>query len=610
MVQSHPEEVRVLLWNPKTAEHAMAMLRDEARDLAPDTAVALARELLNAGKRMDKNEPNWPDAVRDLLRQREDASATYWRVKAKKFEPKPAKGLQRAFRERLPFYSFSEAKSVQNFNGKLGQEGQKYVCAHLAEAVKDDPKTFLKRISLQDVSWLNHARLRERRRELRHVRGRRTVPFTPENFGRLLVRVAGLVRPDETRSFAVYYVTAIRDAHGHGMRVFLKKGFSSTSPRQLGEHAMDLKVSFYDPNVTGDMKHLRVWPEDLETMPLEVFTDDRTSKVLGLALDDDEELAQALGDQFIASETNNKNTYLQIGRYLNALASGNLPDMRRAEAMVWQGRGFKSLNSRAAQLAEALSFALQDAHAEEIRELARSRPLLELLETGTLEMLVRAKTVKGWPGLHNALSRGHAEAVLAFEELLAQVAHRLEKKALADAILDAVTGTTGLGGAMLRGHHKAVQAFGQLILRFQKELGEAVVERILFAHDKRVVHGLQSALQSNQGAAIRAYGEVVQAVALRPSTRAALLMEPMGLASAIDQGHGEAVLAYLDVVIAFQPQLEDRGWSLWTQVHRVCMKRFYCLPFIWVKRPVYQALLTKHPEVQAKIDQMRRQLKP
>lgn len=367
---------------------------------------------------------------------------------------------------------------------------------------------------------------------------------------------------------------------------------------------MALKVSLYDPNVTGDMKHLRELPENLGRLSLPDFGVDQMGDVWGMELDD-EGLAQALGGQFIESEKNNKNTYLQLGRFLSALAIGNLPEMRRAANLAQQGRGFKSLNSRVEQLAAALDYALQDGHAPEVRELANSASLLAALENSALEPLVLAKNHKGGRGVAHAVMFGYHDTVVAFGELLAAVEHRLEPAVIAKAIVV----PHGLGEAMKRGHQKAVQAFGQMLLKFREHLDEAAMQRTLFAHDKSRVPGLRSALENNQSAVIRTYGEMVQAVGLRPSRRAELFLDPVGLETAINQGHGEAFMAYLDVVIALQPQLEDRGLSLWKLVHSACMKRLFCLPCLWVKKASYRALLVKHPDVQAQFDRMRCNLK-
>lgn len=257
MAKAHPHEVSVLLWKEAVAREAKELLRHAEETLLPEGAAeALARALLNAGRRLAVDSPQWPASVRELLRKRTAANADYWASKLRKFKDHPVKDGIPCFKAKgAPFLSKSEQRSTLDQNLKLGEKGKRFACAHLAEAIQDDPKTFLKRISLRDVSFLDHTALCKRALEARHRQGSTSVQFALENFGRLLVRVASGVRPGERRSFGVWFTRVDTDSVwpyekylarrgkkfslGHDMRVFLEKSPES----RVDEDSMGLKVT-------------------------------------------------------------------------------------------------------------------------------------------------------------------------------------------------------------------------------------------------------------------------------------------------------------------------------------------------------------------------------
>ncbi len=205
MARTHPQEVTVLLWKPEVAREAMVLLRYAQETATPEEASkALAHALLQAGH--DLTGRAWPASVLELLQNRKKDNVDYWASKVQKFRGHPVKDDLPCFKERgLPFLSLSKQKSAVNLNARLGEAGKRFVCAHLALAIQDNPKAFLTRISQRDVGFLDRTVLNQRHRESRSRLGLSAVQFTPENFGRLLVRVACGVPWGGVRSFEVSY---------------------------------------------------------------------------------------------------------------------------------------------------------------------------------------------------------------------------------------------------------------------------------------------------------------------------------------------------------------------------------------------------------------------
>ena len=84
-----------------------------------------------------------------------------------------------------------------------------------------------------------------------------TINFNPARMGKLLMRLALDVKLGEPRSFRVGWFGA---GIGHGMRIFLEKtgdGF--------------FKVGLYEPNVSGNISHLKVLPEKLAALKFDDF---------------------------------------------------------------------------------------------------------------------------------------------------------------------------------------------------------------------------------------------------------------------------------------------------------------------------------------------------
>lgn len=587
MARTHPQEVSVLLWKPEVAREAMALLRHAQDTSTPeDTMVALAHALLQAGHSLTGRA--WPASVLELLQNRKKANADYWASKVQKFRGQPPKDGLPCFMERgLPFLSLSKQKSAVNLNTRLGAVGKRLVCKHLAMAIQDNPKAFLTRISQRDVSFLDRAALGLRHQESRSRVGLSSVLFTPENFGGLLVRVACGVPWGAVHSFGVSYCqpdvntfwpfdersrASKRFATGHAMRVFLEK--SSKGP--LGDaDPMGLKVSFYEPNVTGDMTHLRVLPEHLAKLSLRPFDRrDLCALVDVLSLDvGDPFLAQALAGQFVS-----RGVEAQVSSFLEALGKGNLHEMRSA-ASVLQTMGETAhgrLNRHSRELAFAVTMALRNNSADVLVELARS-PLLQALVTSTLTDVVLAQR---W-GLGCAAQRRAVAAITGFGELLAQIEDRVDPQLVREVIsLKAVM--TCLNRELREDTRGLLEAYGGVLDQVKSKPDAAEFEEVfalkevrntpdkaLVAWD-RVLQAFKSVLNARtilQLFATLSPGPYHWADLLRvfcrhfpalhlPSASFALLLDPvhgmLRLGPTIVWGDKDTLHAYAQLVIAVQ----------------------------------------------------------
>lgn len=607
MAKAHPHEVTVLLWKEAVAREAMDLLRHAEETSVPeDASEALARALLSAGHGLAVNSQQWPTSVRDLLQKRKKANADYWASKLKKFEDDPLKNGFPCFKARgAPFLSRSEQKSALNQNMKLGEKGKKFSCAQLAEAIQDDPKAFLKRISQRDVSFLDHAALDRRYLEARHHGGSTSVQFTSENFGKLLARVASRVRPGERCSFGVVYAQIDIDTcwpyekylaradkwfvSGHSMRVFLERASES----RFDEDSMGLKVSLYEPNVTGDMTHLRVLPEHLKRLSFRQFATVEMSQFDALELSDsvdvlgldigDRALAQALAGQFVPHGVK-----AQVSSFLQALARGNLHEMRAAvSVLLAMGEAaHQQLNARSKELGFAVLMALIENFAEVLLELAHS-PLLKVLEPTTLTEMVSVQRI----GFPFATQCRAVAAIEALGELFAQVedsvdAHTVRAVILSETVMsrlnrelqedkrglvEAYGGLLGRlkgkpGATMFKGVFalenlrwipgKALAAWDRVLQAFKPVLTHATILQLLKTLDGPNVPG------PSREAFLRVFLDHLPRLGLSPHSLVSLLDPVNGLLSlrhAIERKHKDALRAYAQLVIAGQASPSKLG---------------------------------------------------
>ena len=408
MVGRHPKEVTVLLWNGGVAAEAMKLLREMAQSDAPDAqkkALALAQAILDAGHEMDVDSTAWPAGVSELLQERQKARQDYAAHQVAKFDGVSLKGGLEVFRSaEVPFLSKSTDKSTENFSNGVLEESGKYLVerGHLLEAIKDDRKKFLEQINLRKVSFGFDA-IEKRCVDAKRLRGELAVQCTPESFGQLLAHMASRIPPGKNQTFDLSFSLAGDFGKVRDMVVFLEKT-SEKGP-------MALKVSLYDPEVTGDMSHLRVLPEELAKLSFHDFDLRRAFKPGSVELlnlmQDDWDLAISLRGRYIP-----RHSKVQVESLLNALAYGNLYGLQHAimELGTLHGVGvpIDDLNDRSKDLALAFRQAMVGRHVKVLKELLDSPLMLGSLTQKTLDELRSAKNGLGVPdmsGVHATVKK-------------------------------------------------------------------------------------------------------------------------------------------------------------------------------------------------------------
>lgn len=401
MVEGHPKEVMVLLWDREVVAEAMKLMREMGRSDAPDAqkkAFALAQAVLDVGHEMDVTSSAWPAGVSELLQERRKASQDYSAHQAAKFDGVSLKGGLVIFRSaEVPFLSKRTGKSTENFSdGVMDESGKLLERRHLLEAVKDDRKIFLEQINLRKVSFAYEA-LETRCVNAQRLRAELAVQCTPESFGQLLAHMASRIPPGKSQAFDLSFSLAGDFGNVRDMVVFLEKT-SEKGP-------MALKVSLYDAEVTGDMSHLRVLPEELVKLSFHDFDLRRAFKPGSIDLlnlmQDDWDLAISLRGRYIP-----RHSKIQVESMLNALAYGNLYGLQHAitELLTLHGLGvpIDDLNARSKDLALAFKAASVGGHVKVLKELEDSPLMLGSLTQITLRELMLAKrgvTVQNMQGV-------------------------------------------------------------------------------------------------------------------------------------------------------------------------------------------------------------------
>lgn len=565
-VEAHPGEVEVLFWNDDVAAEAIQLLRTIThRDHGSE---AVAHCLLRAGRDLDTKDIYWPGWMRDLLRPRWQAFQDYWQSKRKKFTENPPSEELKVFRERYPFFSRSDAKSTHCLNEALGTPGKEFVCRHLAEAIDDDPKGFLKRISQRDVESLMYGELEQRHfasiRKHRHS----AVHFTPDEFGRLLVRVASLVQPGEIRSFCVFFTYLDQTSIGHVMKIFLKKQ-PSKSDDSTSNGPMSLKVAMYDPNVSGDMKHLRVLPEHLERLSFHDF--DALGfvlphvPVLSLAVGDDA-LARALAGQFVQG-----GTHVRVSNLIHSLLFGTVHEMRPA-LLALQVSDLADLRVRLPQLRRTMSFVLLQNHDDAISELARS-PLLPLFGDDLVKTLLMGNHELGKSALHLALQFGRPMCITALAQLLAAVESQLSAGFIEEFLLARSNDHCGLLAAVQHRQFASIRAFGDLLEPVSHRLSSEALRNVLEAKSTQGRSAWSMAMEPGRAKGFEALFQLLAQVEnqLEDTHLQELLQIRCGgksvLRVAVENRQADVVRALGDVLGRRARRLSDKTlWNLFTTI--------------------------------------------
>jgi len=417
MVDAHFGAITALLGNEKIFEEAAQTLRQmkDSKDPGDERkAVAVALAALASGQPMDVDSEDWPSAVRQMLRKRQDASEKYWCEKKKKFELQKEKDPSvRIPTSHKPFLSadLNKLKSSAEFPLKVG--GKTLLETHFIQAFLEHPKAILKDLSARNISSVDVDQLDANFLKGLRAGAKNMVHVTPENFGKLLVRLSRSVPKDGHRDFMGMCCIKGSFTNANGIVVRLSR-------KSHGDPMV--KVSLYMPFlISGSTIHLKVLPEKLGDLSFNDFDISGAGWKGGvsiLCLDvGGGELAQALAGQFVPDTAE-----LNVRSLIYALFWGGAHEMRKAAAEL-SVHGFQALNSRAKELGDAIALAVHAGHIDVLEELIHS-PLLEKLDAKTLEAMVRAEGLGG-KGFPLAIRSGLAEAVIAMGELLYRVKDRL-----------------------------------------------------------------------------------------------------------------------------------------------------------------------------------------
>lgn len=158
-VDSHFGAISALLGNDQVFDEVAQTLRQmkESKDPGDERkAVAVALAALASGQAMDVNSEDWPTAVRQVLRERQDTSEKYWREKKKKFELQkeqyPSVVIPTSHK---PFLSadLNKLKSSAEFPLKVGEKT--LLETHFIQAFLDHPKAILKDLSACNISSID-----------------------------------------------------------------------------------------------------------------------------------------------------------------------------------------------------------------------------------------------------------------------------------------------------------------------------------------------------------------------------------------------------------------------------------------------------------------------
>lgn len=280
-----------------------------------------------------------------------------------------------------------------------------------------------------------------------------------------------------------------------------------------------VKVSFYEPNVSGDMTHLKPLPEELARLSIDDFDRKLMCKELGvnvLTIDvGDPDLALALAGKFVKGDIASQTSSLAT-----ALATGNIHELTAAASKLAKLQQQEPFNWTRSQ----------------VEELSR--------------------------GLHRALQDGHADAIKAFGDLLASFKDKLTPKGLRDLLLATRSdGVTGLCMAMQDGHANAVKAFGDLLASFKVKLTPKDLRDLLLAKGGNYASGLKTAIQNGHADVIRAYAELIIAIQSDPATQLPKKLAQT-LLNEIRNAHGLRILFWFNDssykrVVKADPSLYD-----------------------------------------------------
>jgi hypothetical protein len=356
LVMDHPESVAVLLWNREVRDAFATLLgkpmhRHRGQDrweratmLALDTG--LPPEWFS-GARSDQRRKSFHTHVAEKSAKHKNHT---WQVPgrvSKVYEvgkPAPYRGLH--------------VNSLLNQNGKIRDA----LCRHMAwEATMafmqgcECFKQFLCNVAEGtypfDVDTLEHL-------HYEHVcdSSDSRVQFTPQHFGRLLVRLLSCMKPGERQGHLICWnIPKDLHAHGHEMAVLLEKG----------DDGID-KVWLYDPNVSGNALHIKTSPDRLSSHSIAVYDAldyiVKSANVLSMDIGN-RTLAKAWAGHFIESDD-----ITLLESFVEALANGTVHEMAAALKTIRNWNAFAHMHT---EVRRALTMAVQWGHAQAIEWLAQ-----------------------------------------------------------------------------------------------------------------------------------------------------------------------------------------------------------------------------------------------
>lgn len=442
LVVDHRDAVTSLLVNEQVSHEALQLLSQVPQNDKANME-ALAEAVLNARPCLASSETVPPQLAPLCDKRRVDQQA-YWSSKALKHASSKG-GVASFVGPGRPFFYNENAKSTQNLNGKLSKWADKFYCRHLATAIgqAEDPKDFLKAISKKQVTHLKRRAL-ETAYQAQTCESRQTsVQFSREKFGELLATLQA-TKPSERHSCAVEFPFT-RIAHeGHVMRVFMER------PTGQKPSEAPMKVSFYEPNVSGDMTHLKALPEELARLSIDDFDRRSVCEQFGvsvLTIDvGDPDLALALAGKFVKGDIASQTSSLAT-----ALATGNMHELTAAASKLvklQQQEPFNWTRSQIEELSKGLYKALQEGHADTLKAFGKLlSSFKDKLAPADLRDLLLAKRSDGITGLYSAIKNGHADVIRAYAELVIAIqsdpATQLPKK-LAQTLLNEIRNAHGL----------------------------------------------------------------------------------------------------------------------------------------------------------------------
>lgn len=559
---AYPDEVSVLLFDEETASAAGNLLKGAERDV-DSKDLALLQLLLNQGHDMKPCSSEWCPTILHILEERQRACRAYWDRKVKKFTAISSSSRAVLFRQKQkPFFSAGPGYSLKNWNGEVKMRGGKTLtCRHLSEAARDQRKAFLNNVSRGDFSRMNRDLLEAAHEKNLVGRGRRSVHFSPQQFGELLARVTSSMPANSVRSCSIFF-TVVAYCNAHEMMVFIEKG----NP----EDPMGLKVKHYEPNITGNMTHLRVLPEHLRKLSILdfnlVFADGKLP-VWGMDVGD-EWLAERFAGQLTS---NDKET--QASSLFNALATGNLRELDAAILKLENLDAFDEVVLRYRELALALHWALQDGHAGAISRIGERTPVMGRLGPRAAKELALAHNLTNDPGLFGALKYGHSAAVDAFATLLKKIVHLLDQTTVERMLICPRGGSTGLSKTLIAGHEHVLVSMKALLRVVQDKVSEGGMYTFMLATTAEGESGLYAAMQAGHVRTIEVFMDLLrdQSEKLRPNALEEILLakggyerrsvQRPGLHAALICPNEGVIKAYGRGLLAFQSSLSAGALS-------------------------------------------------